>query len=384
MKKNKADFFPFYRVSLTKEEIEAVTDTVKSGWLTTGYHVLEFEKRFSAFFNAKYAIAVSSCTAGLQLALQAHGVGVGDEVLVPSFTFVSTVNVILHTGAKPVFVDIEPDTYNISPDDINRKITRKTKAIIVVHYSGLPVKLDQINAVAKKNKIIVIEDAAHAAGSKYLGKYIGSFSNTTCFSFYATKNLTTGEGGMVTTNDSKIANLISMSRLHGISKDAWKRYNKEGSWKYDVMFPGYKYNMTDVQAVLGIKQLEKLELNNKKRNELANLYDSYLKENPYIQLPIVTKESYHSRHLYPILINKYNRDKFIQYMKKQGVGLSVHFIPVHQFSFYRNNFPIKNTDLSVTKDVGKKVVSLPLFPSMTEDDIKMIANLINEYFKNNH
>lgn len=379
--KNKKPFFPFYRVVLSREEIKAVADTVKSGWLTTGYRVQEFEQHFASFVDVKYAIAVSSCTAALQLALQAHGIGAGDEVLVPSFTFVSTVNVILHIGAKPVFVDIEPETYNISVTDIRRKITKKTKAIIVVHYAGLPVELNKINSIAKQNGIIVIEDAAHAAGSKYLGKYIGSYGNTTCFSFYATKNITTGEGGMLTTNNAKIADFVLRNRMHGISKDAWKRYIKGGSWKYDVVFPGYKYNMTDVQAVLGIKQLEKLEKNNKKRNLLANLYNDLLSGNKFVQLPIVTDNSYHSRHLYPILIHDYNRDTFIEYMKEQGVGLSVHFIPVHQFSFYKKHYPVKKGDLFITTEVGKKIVSLPLFPSMTEDNVRMIVGLIDKYFK---
>ena len=355
-----------------------VADTLRSGWLTMGPKVLEFEKRFAKFIGTKYAIAVNSCTAALHLALLAHDIGPGDEVLVPAFTFVSTVNVILHVGAKPVFVDISRESLNIDIADITKKITKKTKAIIPVHYAGLSADLESIAKIARKHHLIVIEDAAHAVGSKYNGKYIGAHHNTVCFSFYATKNLTTGEGGMLTTDNPKIADFVGRNRLHGISRDAWKRYSKEGHWRYDVVYPGLKCNMTDMQASLGLHQLEKLPKFIQRRREIAVIFDKAFAGYSGIQVIHPPKNCMHVYHLYPILLATYNRDVFMEEMKKRNIGVSVHFIPIHHFSYYKKHFPVKKGSLMNTDEVFEKIVSLPLYPAMTDADVKRVISAVKD------
>lgn len=371
------EFLPFCQASLDKDEFKEVESCLRSGWLTMGNKVLEFEKSFAEYTGTKFALAVNSCTAALHLALLAHGLGPGDEVLVPSFTFTSTVNVIIHAGAKPIFVDINRATLNIDPEDVKKKITKKTKAIIAVHYAGLPADLTALSAIATENNLILIEDAAHAVGSKYKEKQIGSHGNTTCFSFYATKTITTGEGGMVTTDDPNIAEYVMRSRLHGISKDAWKRYLKGGSWKYDVLQPGYKCNMTDVQAAMGIHQLKKLEGFINRRKEIVDAYDVGFASNAMVGSLAIPANVRHSHHLYPLLLTSYNRDRFIEEMNDFNIGTSVHFIPVHQFTYYKENFPVKKSDMAVTNEVFEKIVSLPLYPSMKNRDIDYIIKVVN-------
>lgn len=372
------DFLSFCQASLDKHEINEVTDSLKSGWLTMGNKVLSFEKDFAAYVGVKYALSVNSCTAALHLALLAHGLKKGDEVLVPSFTFVSTVNTIVHVGATPVFVDINRKTLNIDPDDLKRKITKKTKAIVAVHYAGLPVDIHNISKIAKEHNLIVIEDAAHAVGSKYQNKQIGAHGHTTCFSFYATKTITTGEGGMLTTNDAKVAEFVMRSRLHGISKDAWKRYLKGGTWKYDVLFPGFKCNMTDIQAAIGIHQLKKLEKFIEKRREYVLAYNEGFSTNNHVEFLSIPANVRHSHHLYPLLLKDYDRDLFIEKMGEYNIGTSVHFIPVHQFSYFKANFPVKKSDLPVTNQVFKKIVSLPLYPSMKKKDVQYVIKVVND------
>lgn len=374
--KVRSSFLLFCRSSIGVLEKKEVEDTLSSGWLTMGPKVLEFEKKFAEYIGVKYAVAVNSCTAALHLAVLAHGIGKGDEVIVPSQTFVSTVNVLLFAGAKPVFGDIEKSSYNLDPLDIEKKITKKTKAIVVVHYGGLSANLKKIQSIARKHKLVIIEDAAHAVGTKYNGKYIGSHGNTTCFSFYATKNLTTGEGGMLTTDNPKIAEYVQKSRMHGISKDAWKRYSKEGSWKYDVEFPGFKYNMTDIQASLGLHQLKRLPGFLKRRRQIAALFDKGFKGSQELEVIQVPKETEHSYHLYPILLQSYDRDIFIEEMKKMNIGVSVHFIPVHQFSYYKKNYPVKKNDMLVTNDVFNRIVSLPIYPDMTDADVRYVTEAV--------
>lgn len=371
-------FLAFCKASIGKEEIREVNDCLKSGWLTMGGKVQAFEADFAKYINVKHALSVNSCTAALHLALMAHDIGPGDEVLVPSHTFVSTVNVILHVGAKPVFVDIKRDSLNIDPEDIKKKISKKTKAIIVVHYAGLPVELSLISKIAKERNIIIIEDAAHAVGSKYKNKFIGSFGNTTCFSFYATKTMTTGEGGMLTTNNSKIADFVARNRLHGISKDSWKRYSKDGNWRYDVLTPGLKCNMMDIQAAIGIHQLGKLESFIERRSKIVEMYDLAFSRNLGITCIKSPRNVRNSYHLYPIILEHFNRDEFINKMKDFNIGTSVHFIPVHQFSFYQDTFPCKTSDMTITKEVSQKIVSLPLYPSMSDRDVNYVIKTVNK------
>jgi len=265
--KGKREFLPFSSPLILEDEISEVADTLRSGWLTTGPKVKRFEEEFAQYVGSKHAVAVNSCTGALHLALVAEGIGPGDEVITTPFTFIATANVILHVGAKPVFVDIRPDTFNIDVDKIEEAITPKTKVIMPVHYAGQPCEMDEILEIARRHDLLVIEDAAHAVAAEYKERKIGTIGDVSCFSFYATKNLVTGEGGMVTTDDGKLAEKIKILSLHGMSKDAWRRYTAAGSWYYEVIYPGYKYNMTDIQASLGVHQLGKLPQFQKRRAE---------------------------------------------------------------------------------------------------------------------
>lgn len=372
---------PFHKPHLPKKAIEEVVKTLESGWLTTGPKVQEFEHQFSQTVGARYSLAVSSCTAALHLAYMVNGISQGDEVIVPSFTFCSTINTLIHIGATPVFCDIERETLCLDPNDIERKITNKTKAIVVVHYAGMPANLDRINLIAKKYKLKVIEDAAHAFLTRYKGKYIGDFPNTTCFSFYATKNLTTAEGGMLTTSDPEIAEKVELLKMHGMSKKSWNRYQKNGCWRYDVLQPGYKYNMTDIAAVMGIEQLKRVNTAMKKRNEIVEKYLSLFSQNNNLILPNYPKDdrSCHAWHLFTIQLKDsapITRDDLIEKLKLRGIGTSVHFIPNHLQTFYKDRFGI--IKLEVTEDVFQRIFSIPLYEDLLKKEIEYIAQNIND------
>ena len=375
-------YIPFHKPHLPNTTYPAIKKVLNSGWLTTGPRVTIFEDRFKEIVKSKQAIAVSSCTAALHLAYLANKFGPGDEVIVPSYTFVSTINTIMHTGAKPVFCEIDESTLCANPTDLEKRITKKTKGIVIVHFAGMPTDMDSINNLAKKYNLAVIEDAAHAFMTKYKGKYIGESNNTICFSFYATKNLTTLEGGMITTNNKKIAGFSRIMSLHGISKDAWKRYNKEGSWKYDVIAPGYKYNMTDVQAVIGIEQLKHVGESVKKRQYLASLYKKRLENNPNIILPIDPPypNSQHAWHLFTIRLtekSKVSRNRLIELLKEHEIGTSVHFIPNHLQTYYRRLMG-NSVRLPVTEKVFDTIISLPFFEDLTDFQVEKICQTINE------
>jgi dTDP-4-amino-4,6-dideoxygalactose transaminase/spore coat polysaccharide biosynthesis protein SpsF (cytidylyltransferase family) len=371
------DFIPFSMPTLGEEEAHEIIHTLEGGWLSTGPKTLEFEKEFAKYIGVKYAIGLTSCTAALHLALLAHRIGVNDEVIVPSFTFASSVNMIVNVGARPVFADIDGHSYTIDVDDVERKITPRTKAIIVVHYAGHPADMDVLSYLAKKYRLVLIEDAAHAVGSEYNGKKIGSSGNTTCFSFYATKNLSTGEGGMLTTDDEGISEFVKINRSHGMSKDSWKRYEKGASWRYDITHSGWKYSMFDLQASLGIHQLKKLHGFIEMREKCAQLYDIGLCDLPRIVLPPRAHNIRHSYHLYSIRIRGFSRDHFIERLSEEGIGTSVHFIPNHLQSFYRG-FGYKEGDLPATEKVFSGIVSLPLYPRMTEKDINRVITTIQK------
>lgn len=366
---------PFASPDIGEKEIGEVSKTLRSGWLTMGRKTIEFEEALKKFTGAKEAIAANSCTAALHLSLLAAGIGPGDEVITTPFTFAATANVIVHTGAKPVFVDIDPDTFNIDPEKIEAAITDKTRAILPVHYAGQPCDMASIQWFADEYDLDVIEDAAHAIGSAYRGRKIGNLGSlSTCFSFYATKNMTTGEGGAVATNDEMLATKIRNLRLHGMSKDAWKRYGPGESWKYDIIDCGWKYNTTDINATLGLCQLEKLVDYTVSRRRLAAMYTDYLSESRRIVIPPVVTE-YHARHLYPILVEK--RNKFIEEMTKRGVSCSVHFVPLHLTKFYQSTgyapgmFP-------VCEEIANHIVSLPLYPKMTDEDAMYVIECAKE------
>jgi UDP-4-amino-4,6-dideoxy-N-acetyl-beta-L-altrosamine transaminase len=384
----RSNFLPFYLPTIEQEEINEVIDTLKSDWITTGPKTHRFEEMFREYIGCKHAIALNSCTAGLHLALVAAGIGEGDEVITSPFTFAATANVIVHQGARPVFVDIRRDTYNIDAEQIEAAISDKTKVIMPVHYAGQPCEMDEIMAIAKKYNLLVVEDAAHAFSATYKGKKIGTIGDITSFSFYATKTITTAEGGMITTDDDELAEKTRLLSLHGISHDAWKRYSSEGSWYYEILYPGYKYNMTDIQASMGIQQLKKVDKLQEARKGIAKLYTSTFKDTPEITEPYVGEEVEHTWHLYPILINtdllKIDRNRFIDALKAENIGTSVHFIPVHLHPYYCKQFGFKRGDFPESEYVYDHITSLPLFPRMTEADARDVIAAVKkiiEYYR---
>jgi dTDP-4-amino-4,6-dideoxygalactose transaminase len=376
------EFLPFSLPSIGETEIAEVTDSLKSGWITTGPKTEEFARRFAEACGVAYAVPVNSCTAALHLSLVALGIGPGDEVITSTMTFCSTANVIVHTGATPVFADIDVETLNIDPGEIKKRITPKTKAIIPVHYGGHPAAMDSIMEIARERELKVVEDAAHAPFAKYKGTVLGGIGDTTCFSFYATKNLTTAEGGMLTTNDKALYEKALAMSLHGLSKDAWDRYSKKGSWYYEVVYPGYKYNMFDIQAAMGLRQLDKYEAMQAGRDEIAAAYHAAFAGHPAIIMPVARDHVRHVWHLYPIRLRYENLDidraGFIDEMKAKNIGTSVHFIPVHLHPYYRDTFGLKRGDYPVAVDAYDRLVSLPIYPKMTDDDVQDVIEAVRD------
>lgn len=378
MKPLTEDFLPYNSPRIDDEEINEVIDTIKSGWLTMGPKTLAFENNFANYTGARHAISCNSCTAALHLSLIAAGIGPGDEVITTPYTFATTANVIVHVGAKPVFVDIKKDSFNIDPEKIAAAITPATKAIIPVDFGGLPCDLKEITHIAQENDLSVFEDAAHSMGAEYNGKKIGTLADTTSFSFYATKNMTTGEGGMITTEDDELAEKMRLLRLHGISHDAWKRYTKEGSWYYEIELCGWKYNMTDIQASLGIHQLKKIDRFCKIRKQYADLYSKYLSNTEGLILPREEDGKKHVFHLYPLLLEDYDRNQFIQEMTQRGIGCSVHFIPLHLHPFYQRTFKYAKGDFPNAEWTYEREVSLPLYPGMSPHDLSHVCKTIED------
>lgn len=376
-------FLAFCKASLSDEEIDVVAKVIESGWLTTGPNVAAFEKEFKEYVGSKFAIALNSCTGGLHCSLLALGVQSGDEVITTPLTFVATGHVITWVGARPVLVDIDPKTYNIDPGKLEKAITPKTKAIIPVHFAGLPCDMDAILAVARKHNIPVIEDAAHAVGSEYKGKKVGVLGDVTAFSFYPTKNMTSGEGGMVTTDNEEMADRIRKFAFFGINKEVWERYGKKQSWQYDIILPGFKYNISDIHAAIGRVQLKKLDEFNRQRKEMAQVFKAQLScLGECISLPPETPETVHNWHLFPVLLNKTDktREELIEYLHQNNIGSSVHFIPLHLFSYYQKAFGYKKGDFPATEKVFERIVSLPLYPALSWGDIERIINAIFVFF----
>lgn len=373
---------PFHRAAIGEEEVQAAADTIRSGWLTMGPRTMEFEKRFAADVGAQYALAVSSCTAALHLALDAIGLKAGDEVLVPSVTFTSTGETVAYFGARPVLVDVDPITLNMSPEDAQYRLTPRTKAIIPVHLAGQPCDMEEIHALAKRHGLRVIEDAAHAMPASYRGIPIGALSETTCFSFYATKTLTCGEGGMVTTGNDAIADRVRTMRLHGIGRDAWKRYTSEGSWYYEVLDAGYKYNMTDVQAAIGLIQLSKCNELRSLRAGIAKRYNQAFSQIPTLEIPTELGDRQSALHLYILRLNleqlTINRAEFIKELGARSIGTSVHFIPLHLHPYYRDRYGYKPEDLPVATREYQRYLSLPLFPTMTNEQVEHVIASVCE------
>lgn len=374
------DFLFFHKPFISEDEVNEIVDTVRSGWLSMGPKTIKFEEAFNTYIGCKKSIAVSSWTAAGHLALEAYGVRPGDEVIVPTMTFPATAEIVCYFGAKPVIVDVDKDTLNISLKEIEKAITPKTKVIIPVHYGGQPCDMDEIHEIASKHNIKVIEDAAHSLPAAYKGKKVGTISDVTCFSFYATKTLSTGEGGMICTNDEDIAERCSIMRLHGINRDAWKRYTESGSWYYEVVAPGFKYNFTDLQASLGLPQLKKVDLMWESRKNIAGKYTAALKDNEFITLHTVKKDRDSSWHLYPIRLNleklKINRAQLIDEMRKLNVGAGVHFMPVHQHIYYTQTFNLDDKNYPVASSVFPRLVSLPIYPGMKDEHVDRVINVL--------
>jgi len=383
------DYLIFGSPQILQPEIDEVVDSLKSGWIGSGPKVLKFQEMFRDYIGSKHAIALNSCTAGLFLSMLVSGVKRGEEVITTPLTFAASANVILHAGAKPVFVDVEKETMNIDTSRVEKAITDKTKAIIPVHIAGRPCNMDAIGEIAENHNLVVIEDAAHAAGAVYKGKKIGSISDLTCFSFYVTKNIVTGEGGMVTTDNDKWAEEIETLALHGLSRGAWKRYTDEGFKHYEVARPGYKFNMMDIQASLGIHQLGRVEGNLKKREKIWNKYNEAFSDLP-VMLPAKPEENtVHGRHLYTLLLKledlKTDRDSIQQALHKENIGTGIHFISLHLHKYYRETFGFKPDDFPNARFVSDRTISLPLSPKLTEQDVEDViagvSKVLNYYKK---
>ena len=381
------DFIPFHKPAIGEEEIRSVVETLESGWLTTGPKVKRFEEDFAKYLGCRHAIAVNSGTAALHLALDAIGIKEGDEVIVPTMTFAATAEVVLYFKAKPILVDCQPDTLNLDPTQIEAAITSRTKAIIPVHIGGQPCDMDPILELAKRCNLKVIEDAAHALPAAYHGKKVGTIGDITCFSFYATKTITTGEGGMATTEDPEWASRMRMMSLHGISHDAWKRYTKEGSWYYEILSPGFKYNLTDIAAAIGIEQLKKCDEFWEARQRIAMNYAKAFADLQEIEVPMCRNDVQHAWHLFVIQLNlerrRVNRNQFIEALREKQIGTSVHFIPLHLHPYYRDKFGHKPEDFPNASAAFERIISLPIYPKMTEGNVRdvivAVRKLIQEY-----
>ena len=373
-------FLRFHVPETGPEEEQALITTLRSGWLTTGARVREFEHEFAKYVGAPHAIAVNSGTAALHLALEAVGVARGDEVIVPTWTFAATAEVVVYLGAVPVLVDVDPQTLNISPVAAEAAITERTRAIIPVHYAGQPCDMDAIRKIAQAHGLVVIEDAAHALPARWRGQTVGSLSDLTCFSFYATKTITTGEGGMVTAKREELAERIRMMSLHGIRNDAWKRDAVQRSWYYEILNAGFKYNLTDLAATLGIEQLKKCTAFWQVRERYARLYDAGFAHPPGIERPRVLPQVQHAWHLYPILLDlgrlRIGRAEFIEALRRAGIGTSVHFIPLHLHPYYRERFGYQPGDFPSATRAYERIISLPIYPKMSEADVQRVIEAV--------
>ncbi|HEX9218242.1 MAG TPA: DegT/DnrJ/EryC1/StrS aminotransferase family protein [Gemmatimonadales bacterium] len=375
------EFLPFAPPLIGEEEINEVVATLRSGWITTGPKTKRFETNLAAYLGASGALALNSCTAALHTALVTLGVGPGDEVITTPLTFAASVNVIEHVGARPVLVDVEADTLNIDPALVERAITPRTKAIIPVHFAGHPVDLDPLYDAAQRRGLAVLEDAAHALAARYKGRLIGSGENPVAFSFYATKNLTTGEGGMLTGSPEFLerARLIS---LHGMSRDAWKRYDKGGKWYYEVLYPGFKYNMTDIQAALGLWQLKKLPGFEERRRAVVALYDQAFAQEDALETPVERPEVEHAWHLYVLRLRlealRIDRDQFIEELTNRNIGTSVHFIPIHLHPYYRDKYAFTPQSYPIAYSNYRRMISLPLNVRLSDADVADVIEAVRD------
>ena len=378
-------FIPFHRPSIGPEEFEAVKQALESRWLTTGPLAQQFEREFAAYIGCRYAVAVNSCTAALQLALDTAGIRPGDEVLVPTYTFTASAAVVVHMGARPVLCDSIPGGFNMDPADLERRLTSNTKAIMAVHIAGEPCDLPAIQRIAFRNGLHLIQDAAHALPASCGGERIGSSSEATAFSFYATKTITTAEGGMFVTNNEIFARRAALMRLHGLSGDAWKRYGKEGTWQYDVVEAGFKMNLPDILAAIGLAQLRKADAFHQRRRQIASTYLRHFAALEELEMP--PANAGHSWHLFivrlrPGLLTK-NRNQFIDELRKAGIGASVHFIPLHLHSYYSRQYGYDKGDFPNAEAAYEGAISLPIYPGMTDGDVERVVNSVKRIVETN-
>ena len=382
-----SEFIPFHRPAIGEDEIQSVVETLKSGWLTTGPKVKRFEEDFAKYVGCKHAVAVNSGTAALHLALDAIGIKEGDEVIVPTMTFAATAEVVLYFKAKPVLVDCEPDTLNLDAKQIEAQLLQERRQLFRFTSAASHVIWTRSWSLPESHNLKVIEDAAHALPASHHGRRIGTIGDITCFSFYATKTITTGEGGMATTENSEWAERMRMMSLHGISHDAWKRYTKEGSWYYEILYPGFKYNLTDIAAAIGIEQLKKCDEFWEARQRIAMNYAKAFADLKEIQVPTCRNDVQHAWHLFVIQLNlerlKINRNQFLEALREKEIGTSVHFIPLHLHPYYRDKFGYKPEDFPNASTAFERIVSLPIYPKMTEGNVRdvivAVRKLIQEY-----
>lgn len=375
--KIREDFLPLNRPSIGETEIAGVTACLRSQWITTGPLCKRFEEQFQELTGARHAVSLCSATAGMHLVIAALGIGKGDEVITPSLTFASTVNMIALHGARPVFADIDYETLNIDASDIEARITPRTKAIIPVHFAGAPAKMDRILEIADRHRLAVIEDAAHAIGTRYRGVHAGGFGRIAVFSFHPLKNITTGEGGLVTHSDEELEKKLRLLRFHGIERDAWKRYGKGGNPAYDIEAPGWKYNLTDIQAAIGIAQLSRLAEFNRRRAEIVSLYKEGLQGIGGLELPGSPDDPHdHANHLFVVKILAMGRERFMERLSDYNVGYGLHFPACHLLRYVKERFGV--VTLPETERAAERILSLPLFPGMTDEDVRYVAAAVRE------
>ena len=383
---HRSTFLPFAIPDTDETELQQVAEALQNGWLTTGPKTKQFELEFSQRVGAKHAIALNSCTAALHLALEAIGLQAGDEVITSPYTFAATAEVIRYFDATPIFVDISAGCLNMRPDLIEAAITPKTKAIIPIHIAGLPADLDGIATVARKHNLAIIEDAAHAFPCHYKGRSIGTaipgVTHMICYSFYATKTITTGEGGMLCTDNDDIADHCRIMALHGISRDAWKRYTAEGTWYYEIIAPGYKYNLTDIASGIGLAQLAKSDRMYARRKEIAHQYHQALRNHPAFDLPVDRTDCQHAWHLYILRLNTeyltIDRAEFYDELKRRNIGASVHFIPLHLHPYYRDKYGYSPDDFPVAYHEYSRALSLPVYSKMNDTDVQDVISAVLE------
>jgi dTDP-4-amino-4,6-dideoxygalactose transaminase len=375
-------FLPVAAPWIGEREKALVLETLDSGWITTGPRTHELGEHIARLVGARHGLAVNSCTGALHLALAALGVGPGDEVITSAYTFTASVNVIEHVGARPILVDIEPDTLCLDPAAVAAAVTPRTRALMPVHYGGHPCEMDPLLELAARHGLKVVEDAAHALGAAYRGRAVGTIGDATAFSFYAIKNLTTGEGGAVTTDDAALHARIEILSLHGINRDAWKRYAATGSWYYEVSAPGFKYNLSDILAAVGLGQLERFADFQRRRAELVRLYDAALADIPEIRRPARRPHVVHAWHLYPIGLElerlRCDRARFIEELRTENIGTTVNFIPIHMHPYFRTALPYVEGSFPAAEDAYRRAVTLPLFPRMSDRDVEDVATAVRK------